>query len=445
MKSKKVLSGLLLTVLSINVMVSGCENIRPAFAGGGTARAGKTEASKAKLPLTFWSWAYDSDAIKPAYEAAIKKFNAENGFNAEIKAVYTPGEQYKTKLQTEMATNNAPDIFGMWPAGKMKPYVEANRLYAISDLLDKDMEWKDRYVDGIFDLTSFNGKVYGIPCFRTVVPVYYNKDMFARYGLQVPATWNELLAVVETLKDNGKEAFATDLKDPWIVAMYAEIVADRLDPEAYKSVQKDPNWLLPTYLEVGRKMQELAKAGAFPKGATGIDYMAARSLFDQEKAGMFLMGSWDVGYLGGESPIKDKIGAFKFPAIEGGKGDINNWLAGVEAVQAISANTKNPEAAGAFLKVLTEPEIAKELIAEKGGYLAAVKVQPDSTKAPKLFLEVMDLMKDRKQNFTFYDNNLGPVVGEGFNNAIQSIVVGKLPEEAFRKLDEIAKKEAGMN
>lgn len=108
--------------------------------------------------LTFWSWVSDSDTIKQVYEQAIKEFNSKNPYGVKIKAVYTPGEQYKTKLQTAMAANNPPDILNMWAAGKMKPYVDANRLYPISDIMAKDAEWKNRYVNGVFDLTTFNGK-----------------------------------------------------------------------------------------------------------------------------------------------------------------------------------------------------------------------------------------------------------------------------------------------
>jgi len=68
--------------------------------------------------LTFWSWVSDSDTIKQVYEQAIKEFNSNNKYGVKIKAVYTPGEQYKTKLQTAMAANNPPDILNMWAAGK---------------------------------------------------------------------------------------------------------------------------------------------------------------------------------------------------------------------------------------------------------------------------------------------------------------------------------------
>lgn len=407
-------------------------------------QVGEKKVQGATNEITFWSWVSDSDTIKQVYEQAIKEFNSNNKYGVKIKAVYTPGEQYKTKLQTAMAANNPPDILNMWAAGKMKPYVDANRLYSISDIMNKDKQWKDRYVNGVFDLTTFNGKIYGIPQIRVATVIYYNKEIFKKYNLTPPKKWSELVNVIKVLTKNGIIPFALDARDPWILAMYAEYIANRIDPDAYRKVQKDPNaWTDKAFIETGKKIQELVKLGAFPKGATSLDYVAARNLFDQGKAAMYVMGIWDVGYLSTQSPVKNKVGAFKWPEIEGGKGNINNFLAGIEQVIAISSNCKNKQAAAAWLKLLSEQKYAKDLLAEKAGYFPTVKVNPDPKKVTGLYLEVLNMLKDQntKDSFTYYDVMFGPIIGDGFNNTIQSIYLGKDPVEAFKKLAEIAKKE----
>lgn len=452
---KKGIVLLLLVAFTASIVLAGCGST----GASKQAEPGKVEETKKaeepkkaeeskkaeeKTELTFASFANDTDPIKAAYDLAIKNFNANNKFNVEIKASYTTGEQYKTQLATQMAANNAPDMLNCWPAGRMAPYVEAKRLYPISDLMDKDPEWKGRYKDNVFSLTTFDGKVYGVPQFQGTAVIYYNKDMFAKFGLKAPATWSELMNAIAVLKKNGKEGFALDAKEPWVGAMYGAYIADRVDPEAFKSVQKEPKWLIPAYIETGKKIGELVKAGAFPKGATGLDYVQARNLFDTEKAGMYIMGTWDVGYfanLKDDVPVKGKVGVCKFPAIEGGKGNIDTFLTTYEAIISISTNCKKPEVAGAFLKYMASDEIAKEQIAEKGGYFSTVKVNPDPSKVSPLYIETQKLLDESKSSFGFYDNQLGDVIGNEFNNAIQALVVGKTPEEAFAKVEAAAKKE----
>jgi len=59
-----------------------------------------------------------------------------------------------------------------------------------------------------------------------------------------------------------------------------------------------------------------------------------------------------------------------------------------------------------------------------------------------LFAKALDLIKDKKGQICFYDTNFGAVIGVGFNEAIVEIMVGKKdPQVAFKKLEEIAKKE----
>lgn len=401
----------------------------------------KTNHTEKKAVLSFWSWADTTDYIRTAYEKAISNFNANNPFGVIIRSSYIPGEQYKTKMQTEMAANSAPDILNMWAAGKMKPYVEAGRLYPIGNDLLEDSEWKSRYHSEVFKDTTFEDTIYGIPQIRVASVIYYNKELFSKYGMDIPQTWFQLLQTVRTFRDNGIYAFALDGKDPWIGAMYGEYIAERLDPEAYERVLQDGNWMVPAYIETGRKLQELAMLKAFPENAINLDYIGARKLFDEEKAAMYLQGNWDVGYLASESPIRDKVGAMKFPLIEGGQGDDDSWLAGIEAVIAVSSKCKNPKAAAAFLKYLSEDEIAKDLIVEKGGYISSVKVRANPQKQTQLYKEVNNLLQTGSDNFGFYDVSLGPVVGEEFNKAIHSIIAGTSPEEAFGKLTEITREE----
>lgn len=426
-------------ILSIAVLGTGCVSGPASVRQKTGMEEGAAKKTNEKTVLTFWSWAYDTDTIKSVYETAIKNFNARNKYNVEIKSSYTTGEQYNTKLQTEMAANNAPDIFNMWAAGRMLPFVAANRLFPIGDEIMKDAEWRSRYIDGVFELTTFNNRIYGVPQFRVACMVFYNKDMFNNFGINVPGTWTDLVNVITTLKKNNKEAFALDAKDTWIAAMYAEYIADRIDPDAYKNAVKNKNWLVPAYIETGKKMRGLVEAGAFPQNATDLDYTSARNLFDQEKAGMYVMGNWDVGYLSNDSPIRDKIGVFKFPAIEGGKGAVDDWLAGIEAVISVSTRCKEPRAAAAFLKYLTEPEIAQDLIAEKGGYIPTVKISPDNARLSRLYIEADALLRDEKARFVFYDVFLGFKTGSEFNSAIQSIINGETPEEVFKRVDEVAK------
>ncbi|MFM9587399.1 extracellular solute-binding protein, partial [Streptomyces caniscabiei] len=50
---------------------------------------------------------------------------------------------------------------------------------------------------------SCPGRISALPYSVMAASVIYNKDLFAQYGLDVPQTWDELIAVCETLTANG--------------------------------------------------------------------------------------------------------------------------------------------------------------------------------------------------------------------------------------------------
>ncbi len=45
----------------------------------------------------------------------------------------------------------------------------------------------------------------------------YNKEIFAKYGIEVPKTWDELIAACDKLKAAGVAPFYATLKDNWTI------------------------------------------------------------------------------------------------------------------------------------------------------------------------------------------------------------------------------------
>ena len=61
------------------------------------------------------------------------------------------------------------------------------------------------------DILNANGRcrsseINGLPMANNASGVLYNPELFARYGVSVPQTWDELIAA-ETFKANGVAPF----------------------------------------------------------------------------------------------------------------------------------------------------------------------------------------------------------------------------------------------
>ena len=72
--------------------------------------------------------------------------------------------------------------------------------------------------DNLLRLGSPDGKIYGIPITANTMFYFYNMDIFEEYDLSVPETYDEVIAVSQTLADSGADLdlpFAINLHAGW--------------------------------------------------------------------------------------------------------------------------------------------------------------------------------------------------------------------------------------
>ena len=55
----------------------------------------------------------------------------------------------------------------------------------------------------MWQVSSFNGKVYGFPIDQNMEVLFYRKDILDKYNMKPPTTWDEAIAMFKTLKDKG--------------------------------------------------------------------------------------------------------------------------------------------------------------------------------------------------------------------------------------------------
>lgn len=429
--------------ITFSLVLSGCGNATKTGAGTDAAVSTQAAASTApeavaqpaeKTTLNISWWGIETDPSQAIFKETIEKFNASNTFNATANITFTDSEAYKTKIAAQMAGNEAPDIFMAWAEGFLKPFVEAGKVYCIGDALDKDPEWKNRFIPGILDGLTFGGKVYAVPPVQTPVALFYNTEIFAKYNLQAPATYEELKNVIAVLNENGVIPIALGNKAAWPAGAITMVIANRIGGNAPFDAIKNGTgkWTDPSFIRSGEIMAELVKLNAFPKGFNAIDTDPGNLLFKTGKAGMLIMGSWAIqGFNDGQTTILGKIAAAKFPTIEGGVGSADVWLTQPDLNMGISENCKNKEAACAILKMISDPDCQTKLAMK--GNLLATNTQLDPTKLDPVATQVTEMQKESKGSFLFYDVVMGQLLGNEYYATIQAITAGKDPTEAFTK------------
>jgi raffinose/stachyose/melibiose transport system substrate-binding protein len=317
-------------------------------------------------------WDIRTGSQQKVVQDAASRFNSKHtDIHATIN--FFQNDPYKQKIQVAMGAHNPPDIFIGWGGGILKTYVDANDVYDLTPDINADSAWKNRYLPSVLTAATFDGKLYGVPN-SGVQPTlfYYNKELFNQYHLSAPKTWNELLNVINTLKQHNVIPIALAGGSKWPYLMYEQYLVDRYGgPDAFNAVianQKNA-WSQDAFIKANTAIQQLVNMGAFGGSFSSVvaDTNQDAALLYTGKAAMMLQGNWNFPIIQTGSPEfiqNGKLGWFPFPTVEGGKGDPANIAGNPCNFYSISKTAKSPQNCITYLKeaVLSDQQV-KDFIA----------------------------------------------------------------------------------
>ncbi|GAB3966733.1 extracellular solute-binding protein [Streptomyces sparsus] len=314
-------------------------------------------------------WVYQ-DASTEVQRQAVERFNKQSDIKAEL--VEVPGEGYQDKMRSAMGTPNAPDVFFNWGGGSISDFVEKDMLVDLTPVLEEDSELKQAFVPAILDAGRVDGRYYGTPM-RGMQPVvlFHNKEVFEKAGAEPPTSWEDLLALIDTFKDEGVTPFALAGSDAWTELMWLEYLLDRSGgAEVFRRIQDgEPGaWEDPAVLKAAGLVRELVDRGAFGTNYKSVNYTAdgASTLFAKGRAAMHLMGSWEYANQQANQPefAENGLGWSAFPEVPGGTGDPANVVGNPTNYWSINSRVtgERREAALDFLRLSGDEQYAKALV-----------------------------------------------------------------------------------
>ncbi|WP_334074260.1 MULTISPECIES: extracellular solute-binding protein [Paenibacillus] len=445
MKRKAFSASLLL--LALTLVLAACGGKNGAGSGGantsaGTGSEGGQSAGGDKVTIKMMHlWPDGSNSAQNKLVKQIIGEYEQANPNVKIETEVLENEQYKNKIKVLSASNSLPDVGFTWAAGFLEPYVKGKMFAPLDDLLQGEL--KDKFVAGTTEAYAMDGKTYALPVELNIVPVYYNKEIFAKYKLQPPQTYEEFKNIIKTLNDNKVTPIALGSKDAWTGSFWYMYLADRIGgPDVQDQAVASGSFSDPSLLEAAKEAQALVKGNAFVKGFNGLSNDEAKSEFMNEKAAMYAMGTWEVPNYTTNPDIpqefKDKIGFFKFPTIEGGKGDANDWVGGVGVGLFVSENSKVKEDAEKFVSFFVQRW--GELSVTDAGIIPGTKVDTSNVELPQMFMDVLNELNNAKKVILYLDVQMKPVASEEHHNLIQALLGNAItPEEFVKKQEEVLK------
>ncbi|MFD7877324.1 ABC transporter substrate-binding protein [Streptomyces sp. NPDC059766] len=151
------------------------------------------EAASGPVSLTYWTWT-------PGMDKVVDLWNKGRGKKEQITVTVkkqASGDSLVTKILTAHKAKQAPDL--VQAEYQALPTLVSND--ALADISKNVGDAKGEFADGVWQQTTLGtDAVYAIPQDIGPMMFYYREDLFKKYGLTVPTTWDQFAETARKLK-----------------------------------------------------------------------------------------------------------------------------------------------------------------------------------------------------------------------------------------------------
>ncbi len=376
------------------------------------------------------------------FEGVVKAFETANP-NIKIKMEAVADEPIKDKLRVLMGSDSQPDIYFSWSGEFAKKFVSSSNAFDLTEALNADPGWKDSIMKAGLEPFTFNNKNYGIPLRINGKFFVYNKTLFAKYKLSEPQTWDQFMSTCETLKKNGVVPIAFGNITPWAACHYLTGLNQKWVPQEVREKDYDPKngeFTDPGYIKALQYFKNLNDKGYFNKGVNSTEHNMMVETFAQGKQAMMYVELEEFQDVNTKMAGKP-WGFFPLPSIENAPGN-QKFLTGAPDGFMVSAKTKHPQEAIAFLKFLTNKENSAKLVSTLG-WPSPVIGAVNSSNAPDFLVKGMEAIQKAEGMALWLDTDINIKISDIYLPDLQELLNGKkTPQQIMKEVQDAARQVA---
>lgn len=330
-------------------------------------------AAQDTVTIRVGSWE-SGDALIP-WNNAIEAFEAAHP-NIDVQLEAVP-QEYGTKLLTDFASGNAPDVF-MTGDGDVAKFQALGAVENLDPFIDGASGF-DRSIifPGVDTFGDVAGSTYYLTKDFSPLVLYYNADQFAEAGIDTPTadwTWDDLMSAAQalTIDGNGNNATSPDFDASNVQRWGIQL------PNSWGDVVWTRG-ILPFYFQNGASMiasdgstmegylNSVAGVQAFEWYASfftqhvapakvDVDSFAGVDMFANGLVSMLYTGVWPLsGYVSGDSALTFNFGTSGLPEGPAGHGNALCWSG-----FAMYSGSEHKDEAWEFLKFIATGDGSRE-------------------------------------------------------------------------------------
>ena len=437
--------------VALALALSGC-------AGGSTTET-KDKGAADSGSITWWGWTPDEAPAKAYIDAFNKVY-------PNIKVTYKKLtiDGYNAALRPALASSVGPDVFDVAPgAANGSVEIYGTNAVDLAPAVQKALgaDWQSKLAPiGVSSLTT-GGKLAALSVGSVFSgTLWINKDIFDRYHLTPPATYDEWKKVCATLRANNVGCFVQGAAQTAFNEDTLQAISDNVKPGVWQqALERKVPWTDPTIVQALTIWKRMFDDGIVQKGALGVQqYPDANNGFMSGKYAMVMMGTWYMQYstVDGSTAAISGAGvanpkpftqlAIPFPDVAG-TGHVGALYGDADFGLAVSKKSKSINAATTFATWLAASQQGQQLVAnilnDIPALLAAqpawgsIKLVDSSVQQPALQKLISDAGRSAEPRLATVSADLQTAIGV----ASTTVAAGKAsPEQAAATLDSTAAK-----
>ena len=302
---------------------------------------------------------YKPEAVK-AFEKIEARFNETHD---DIHLTISSPNEAMTILKTRFIREDYPDIIGIGGDSNYSNFLDADLFLDISELEELEQVKKSYLqMDKELEFVPQEG-AYALPYAANAAGVLYNKEMFQKYGWEIPETWEEFMTLCNEIQSCGIQPLYFGFKDTWTcLAPWNALAVGLADSDICSQVNREETTFKEAYRETAEKIKALLPYAE--ENPYAYSYNDACTAFARGESAMYPIGSYAIPQIKSVNPDM-KIDSFVFPANDSEKENVLN--SGIDLLFCVMKNTEQKEAVYEVLRFLYEDEVIQIYLEDQGG------------------------------------------------------------------------------
>ncbi|WP_423920630.1 ABC transporter substrate-binding protein [Frigoribacterium sp. 2-23] len=255
----------------------------------------------------------DNPTWGPGYAAASKVLDKRIGERIQSRSIASVNN-YTQVIRMTAQTDSSTDLIKWTNGYRLQDIARADILTDLNGV------WDDVIAKGWVDPAqresfSYRGKAYGVPLYKSYYAVVYSKKAFAENGIEVPTTFDELLAAAATLKAAGIVPIHSPGANTWESEIWFMQLLASIDPEYYQAVTTNKA----SYLDAPAAKAMDVWSDMYAQGlfsAPDVTSNDLPGLVKKGSFGMMLYGTWFANSMLAAGLTDADLGFFRVPPYE---------------------------------------------------------------------------------------------------------------------------------